>query len=114
MARYQELRGKAAIVTGAGRGIGRAIAFRLAREGASVVVTDVDEVGAGQTSDEIKKNGGKSIALTVDVLNQSHIDGMVTKCAAAFAEVNILVHNAGIAALGRLIETDEQTWDLVM
>jgi len=114
MPRYQELRGKAAIVTGAGRGIGRAIAFRLAREGASVVVTDVDEVSAGQTSDEIKKNGGKSIALTVDVLNQSHIDGMVTKCADAFAEVNILVHNAGVAALGRLIETDEQTWDLVM
>jgi NAD(P)-dependent dehydrogenase (short-subunit alcohol dehydrogenase family) len=114
MSKYEELRGKAAIVTGAGRGIGRAIAFRLAREGVAVVVADIDEGSAEQTRDEIKKNGGKSIALRVDVLNQSHIDLMVAKCAEEFTEVNILVHNAGVAALGWLIETDEETWDRVM
>jgi NAD(P)-dependent dehydrogenase (short-subunit alcohol dehydrogenase family) len=114
MPKYQELRGKAAIVTGAGRGIGRAIAFRLAGEGVAVVVADVDEVSAGETSDEITKNGGKSIALKVDVLNQSHIDRMVAQCAETFGEVNILVQNAGVAALGRLIDTDAETWDWVM
>ena len=114
MPRYQELRGKAAIVTGAGRGIGRAIAFRLALEGVSVVVADVDEASAQQTSNEIKTNKGKSTAVAVDVLNQSDIDRMVAKCAEAFGELNILVHNAGVATLGRLIETDEKTWDWVM
>jgi meso-butanediol dehydrogenase/(S,S)-butanediol dehydrogenase/diacetyl reductase len=114
MPRYQELRGKAAIVTGAGRGIGRAIAFRLAREGVAVVVADIDVASSEQTCDEIKKNGGKSIAFRVDVLNQSHIDLMVATCADAFNEVNILVHNAGVAAIGRLTETDEETWDRVM
>jgi NAD(P)-dependent dehydrogenase (short-subunit alcohol dehydrogenase family) len=114
MPRYEELRGKVAIVTGAGRGIGQAIALRLAREGAIVVVTDIDRASGEETTEEIKKSGGRSIAIPVDVLKQNHIDQMVARSAEEFGEINILVHNAGIGAVGRLIETDEPTWDRVM
>lgn len=114
MASYEELRGKVAIVTGAGRGIGRAIALRLALEGVRVVVTDVDRAGAEAVADEIARNGGKAIALKVDVTRQNDIDAMITRTANEFGELNILVNNAGIAAVALLMDTDEQTWDRVM
>ena len=96
---------KVAIVTGAGRGIGRAIALLLAQEGASVVVNDVgasldgagaDSGPAQQVVDEIKKSGGKAIASTLNIAEPQTADAIVKAAVDAFGRVDILVNNAGI------------------
>lgn len=114
MARYEELRGKVAIVTGAGRGIGRAIALRLAREGAGLCVSDVDLTGVEAVAEEINSAGGRAIAIKVDVTKQDDVAGMVAATIRQFRELNILVSNAGVGSVGRLIDTDEKTWDQLM
>ncbi|MDI3469310.1 MAG: Dehydrogenases with different specificities (related to short-chain alcohol dehydrogenases) [Pseudolabrys sp.] len=97
--------GKVAIVTGAGRGIGRGIAMMLAREGASVVVNDVgaslDGAGADvgpaqQVVDEIKKAGGKAIPSTLSIAEPQAADRIVQSALEAFGRVDIVVNNAGI------------------
>ncbi len=113
MPRY-ELDGKVAIVTGAGRGIGRAIALRLAQEGAAVVVADIDEANAKKVAREIQAKGGRAAALKVDVSNKADVDAMVAQTVAEFGQLNILVNNAGIGAVGKLIDLDEKTWGRLM
>src|SRR5438128_6636541 len=97
--------GKVAIVTGAGRGIGRGVALLLAREGARVVVCDIgaslDGAGAdtGPAHDvvgEIKRAGGAAIASTLSIAEPENADKIVDAAIAAFGRVDILVHNAGI------------------
>ena len=99
------VQGKVAIVTGAGRGIGRGIALLLAKEGASVVVNDVgasldgsgaDTGPAQQVVDEIKKAGGKAIASTQNIAEPKSADEIVKSALDAFGRVDILVNNAGI------------------
>src|ERR1041384_6157231 len=103
MAGYLE--GKVAIVTGAGRGIGRAIAMLMAKEGASVVVVDVgaaldgsgSDRGRGQeTVNEIKQAGGKAIASTLSITEPQNAEGIVKTAIDTFGRVDILVNNAGI------------------
>ena len=114
MPRYAEIQGQSAVVTGAGRSIGRAIALRLAREGAAVAVTDIDESSAGEVAKEIRSGGGQALSLKVDVTRQKDIDQMISQTVENFGELNIFVANAGIASIGNLIETDEETWDRLM
>ena len=114
MSRYPEIEGKTAIVTGAGRSIGRAIALRLAREGAAVTVTDIDEASAESVAGEIQSAGGKAIGLKADVTQASDSDRMISKTVETFGMLNILVANAGIGYVGRLIDTEEATWDRLM
>ena len=113
MPRY-ELDGKAAIVTGAGRGIGRAIALRLAREGAQVVCADLDEANARKVAAEIEAAGGTALAMRVDVTQRTDAERMVSETASRFGRLDILVNNAGIGAVALLIDTDEETWDALM
>ena len=113
MPRY-ELDGQVAIVTGAGRGIGRAIARRLAHEGASVAVSDLDVENAAGVADEITAAGGKAISLRTDVTSKADVDKMVEDAVARFGRLDILVNNAGIGAVVPLIDTDESTWDALM
>jgi NAD(P)-dependent dehydrogenase (short-subunit alcohol dehydrogenase family) len=114
MGRYQELNGKVAIVTGAGRGIGRAIAVRLAAEGALVSVTDMDPASVTTLAREIDSSGRRSLAIKVDVTNQKDVQAMISGTVEKFGEVNIFVNNAGIGAIARLLDTDEKVWDQVM
>ena len=109
MPRY-ELDGQAAIVTGAGRGIGRATALRLAHEGASITVADIDEANAKEVAQEIESANGTAYPITVDVTNKADTERMVSETVAQFGKLDILVNNAGIAIIASLMETDEAAW----
>ncbi len=113
MPRY-ELEGQVAIVTGGGRGIGRAIARRLGREGCRVAVADLDRTTAGDVAAEIQQAGGEAMALAVDVTSKKEADDMVRQTAERWGSLNILVNNAGIGAVAPLLDTDEATWDAMM
>jgi meso-butanediol dehydrogenase/(S,S)-butanediol dehydrogenase/diacetyl reductase len=102
-------------VTGAGRGIGRAIALRLAREGAAVLVADLDGTAAERVAAEVERAGGRARGSRVDVTVGADAERMVDDAVAAFGgRLDILVNNAGVGAVAPLLETDEQSWDLVM
>lgn len=90
------LSGKAAIVTGAGRGLGRAYALDLAAAGASVVVNDVDEAEARAVVDDITAAGGVAVASGHDVSDPEAVDALVARCVAAFGRLDGLVNNAGL------------------
>jgi len=93
------LKNKVAIVTGAGSGIGRSIALAFAREGAKVVVADLNEKGGLETVDLVKKEKEEAIFVKVDVSQAENIDQMVEVCLKEFGQVDILVNNAGIVKM---------------
>ena len=113
MPRY-DLDGQVGIVTGAGRGIGLAIALRLAREGVSVTVADINDVNAAKVVEEIGAAGGEAFAFKVDVTSKEDVDRMVRDTVKRFGRLDILVNNGGIGAVAPLIDTDEKTWDAIM
>ena len=90
------LKGKVAIVTGAGRGIGRAIALTLGREGASVIVNDIDLAVAEEVARNITSMGSRSLAIRADVTKTDEVGTMVNQTLDSFKKVDILVNNAGI------------------
>ena len=90
-----ELTGKIALVTGAGSGIGRAVAIRFAREGARVIVNDMDGPAAERTVKEIEALGGQAYPLQANVSRKEEVRAMVAKGTARFGTINILVNNAG-------------------
>jgi NAD(P)-dependent dehydrogenase (short-subunit alcohol dehydrogenase family) len=106
-----KLKDRVAIVTGAGRGIGRAIALLMAKEGAGVVVSDVNEDDCTNVAREIEKGNGKGLALKCDVSSKADIDSMVKKTIGEFGRLDILVNNAGIINFKPFLELTEQDWD---
>ena len=108
------LTGQVAVVTGASRGIGRAVALRLAGEGAAVVVTATSIEAAQRTADEIAAAGGKALALKVDVSVSAEVEGLFKEASAAFGRLDILVNNAGITKDGLLLRMKESDWDAVI
>lgn len=119
------LEGLSAIVTGAGRGLGRAEALELARLGAAVVVNDFGQPGrdgsgeasagpAEQVAEEIRAAGGRALAHTGDVADFQQAGELVELAVAEFGTLDILVNNAGIGASGRFLDTSVETWDRVM
>ncbi len=100
-------RDQVAVVTGGGRGIGRAIALRLAHEGASVCINyHANTAAAEELAAGIRDNGGHAIAVGADVADDAAVEGMVDRVAAAFGPVTILVNNAGISIKGTLDSYD--------
>jgi meso-butanediol dehydrogenase/(S,S)-butanediol dehydrogenase/diacetyl reductase len=94
----------AAVVTGAGRGIGRGIALRLARDGHAVAVNDVNKAGAEAVAAEIDAAGGRAIATPADVTDRDAVFAMVDRAAAELGSVDVMVANAGIAQVKTLLE----------
>lgn len=110
-----KLRDKTAIVTGAGHGIGRAIALLLAREGANVLVNyDHAERDALQVAQEISALGRKAIAFRADVSNRDEVDAMVARALSEFRQIDILINNAGLTIRARLWDLTEDKWDRVV
>jgi len=108
------LEGKSAVVTGAGRGIGRSEALLLAAEGARVVVNDVDADAAKAAVGEITAAGGTACANTDDVSTWAGAEGVVELAVAEFGRLDILVNNAGILRDGMSFSLQERDWDDVM
>ena len=102
---------KSAIVTGAGRGIGRATALRFAREGADVLVPDLDPRTAEETAREIQRLGRKGVPLQVDVTRMADIQRMVETALREFGKIDILVNNAGITRVKDPLQLTEADWD---
>jgi NAD(P)-dependent dehydrogenase (short-subunit alcohol dehydrogenase family) len=108
----QRFTNKSVIVTGAGHGIGRAVAERFAAEGARVAVNDVNEMRAREVASAI---GPSAIAIQADVSSKSQVDVLFDRVLAAFGTVDILVNNAGLITAERhFLEGDEQWWDTVL
>ena len=103
--------GQAAIVTGAGRGMGRAVAWGRAREGAKVVVADVDDGPASDVRAEIEKAGGQAVAAHADISKVDDVRRMFAEAVAAFGDVDILINNAGIGIPKPLVDYTEADWE---
>lgn len=103
--------GKVALVTGAATGIGAATAVAFCKDGAAVVLADVNESALGERLDEIKAAGGRALAVTADVAKVADAKRAVSEAVAAFGGIDYLVASAGIQTYGTVVDTDEDTWD---
>jgi 3-oxoacyl-[acyl-carrier protein] reductase len=108
------LSNRVAIVTGSGQGIGREIALKLADQGASIVISDVNAATAKEVASEIKAKNGKSIAIPANVAVADEIHKLVEQTLSSFGHIDILVNNAGITRDGLLLRMSEADWDLVL
>ena len=110
------LAGKVAIVTGAGRSIGRAIAERYAQEGARVAIVDIDETNAHETANAIRAAGGEAIGLAADVSVSADVDRIVAATLAEFGGLDVMLNNAAVVAssIRHVLEADEAWWDSVL
>ncbi len=108
------LSGKSAVVTGAARGLGAAVADLFAREGACVTVGDVDAAGAEETARRIVLAGGRAVASAGDVSSSEDAERLINSAVECFGGVDVLVNNAGVASAGAVTEVEEQEWDRVM
>lgn len=109
------LKGKTAIVTGSGRGIGKAIALKLASYGANVVINDIPSSDyADETSEEIKALGVGSIVVKGDVRNADDVKELIDTTLKTFGSIDIFVNNAGVTRDGLMLRMSEDDWDLVM
>lgn len=105
---------RTAIVTGAARGIGAAVAKRLANDGFAVAVLDLDEAGCADTVNAITDAGGKALAVGADVSNADSVTAAVDKVAAELGAPTVLINNAGILRDNLLFKMSVEDWDLVM
>jgi 3-oxoacyl-[acyl-carrier protein] reductase len=108
------LKDKVAIVTGSGRGIGRDIALAFAREGARVVVNDIDPATAEATTADVAKAGADSLGVAGDIAQKADINAVVAAATRRFGRIDILVNNAMKIVPGKLEELSEQAWDTTM
>lgn len=109
-----QLSGRIALITGAGQGIGKAIALKLASYGADVAVVDVNLENAQQTAREAQTMGRKAVALKVDVSNLKETEEMAEKVFKDLEGIHILVNNAGITKDGLILRMTEEDWDRVI
>ncbi len=109
-----KLKDKVAIITGGGAGIGKALALGLAKEGADIVITDVDDERVKKAEADLKALGVKVLALKSDVSVVAEIQDMVEKVIQEFGKIDILINNAGIGPVAPFLQKDEATFDRVI
>jgi acetoin reductase-like protein len=110
----QRLTGKVAIVTGSAHGIGKAVALRLAHEGADLIAADIDMESAEQTVQEVQAAGRRAAAYSVDLANVSQIRAMVEQAVNEFGRIDILVNAAGVIRTKSFLEMTEDDWNRVL
>jgi 3-oxoacyl-[acyl-carrier protein] reductase len=109
------LTNRVAVVTGSGRGIGRTIALRLARDGATIVINDIGEQSTVEAvADEVRALGCQSLAVLGDVTSTSDVNNLMEKAVEAYGHIDILVNNAGITRDQLLLRMSEEDWDRVI
>ncbi|EGU60589.1 short-chain dehydrogenase/reductase SDR [Vibrio nigripulchritudo ATCC 27043] len=108
-----ELTNKVALITGASRGIGRALAVGMAKSGADIVIADLpsQQVELEQTQKQILETGRKCVAYSLDVTNKKQVEDVIGEALQEFGEIDILVNNAGILKPSKLEDLDEADWD---
>jgi len=109
-----DLKNKNALITGAGKGIGKAIAIALAKEGVNVILVARTQTDIDQLADEALNLGVKSLALTADVSDINSITSAVEKALAKFKTIDILINNAGIASFGKFMELEPAEWENII
>ncbi|WP_169088256.1 SDR family NAD(P)-dependent oxidoreductase [Paenibacillus sp. PL91] len=108
------LQGKVALLTGAGSGIGKTTAELFAKEGATVIVNDIDQSKGKETAKGIQAGGGSALFLHADVTDSDSVQTMVKEAIKAYAKIDILFNNAGISGVGALHEIEPEAWDRVV
>ena len=108
------LQGKTGLVTGGGSGIGRGICLKFAKEGANVVITDINMAGAEETLRQIKALGGEGICIRADVTSVADTENMVVETVNKYGSIDILVNNAGTDIKGAVEEYPLEKWELLM
>ncbi len=108
------LRGKAALITGAASGIGRATALLFAREGAAVTIADIDEEGGNTVAREIIDKGGHALFEMADVTSAADCERILKRVSREFGAIHVLFNNAGIIRRASIVELSEEDWDRVM
>jgi len=106
-------RSKVAVVTGAGQGIGRAIAHRLAQDGFAVAIVDINATALDEAKKEIEVQGGQALALQADLTKLENIQTAITR-SAEWGTLNVLVNNAGRVLINPFLEITEQEWDSIL
>ncbi|HVP77909.1 MAG TPA: 3-oxoacyl-ACP reductase FabG [Thermodesulfobacteriota bacterium] len=108
------LEGRKAIVTGAGQGIGRSIALKMAEEGADTAIAEMNPDTGSRTAKEVEGLGRRSLSLSVDVAQPEQVQDMVARVLKAWRRIDILVNNAGFDRPGHLLKVKTEDWDAVL
>jgi 3-oxoacyl-[acyl-carrier protein] reductase len=109
-----DLKNKNALITGAGKGIGKAIAIALAKEGVNVILVSRTQADVDQLAVETSNLGVKSLALSADVSEINSINNAVEKALAEFKTIDILINSAGIASFGKFLELEPDAWERII
>jgi 3-oxoacyl-[acyl-carrier protein] reductase len=109
-----DLKNKNALITGAGKGIGKAIAIALAKEGVNVILVARTQADVDQLAGEVNQLGVKSLALSADVSDINSVNAAVEKALAEFKTIDILINNAGIGAFGKFLELEPADWERII
>ncbi|MDZ7359206.1 MAG: 3-oxoacyl-[acyl-carrier-protein] reductase [candidate division KSB1 bacterium] len=110
----EKLKNKVAVITGSSRGIGRAIALRLAAEGAKVIVTATTKAGADKTADEIRQSGGQAAGFEANVADAKQVEALMKGTVDQFGALHILVNNAGVTRDNLVMRMSDEDWNAVI
>ncbi|KAF2509194.1 3-ketoacyl-ACP reductase [Flavobacterium zhairuonense] len=109
-----DLKNKTAFITGAGKGIGKAVAIALAKEGVNLILVSRTQKDVEQLADEASNLGVKALAVTADVSDMNSINAAAEKALAEFKHIDILINSAGIASFGKFLELEPEAWERII